>query len=305
MLLSKKVGIHRVISGTWRHFLYNVIICTTTYVGYYFVNSPDWDFPILLPTVLGTALAFFIGFNNNQAYDRWWEARKIWGEIVNDSRSWARQIWYFTASKDEGSKADTNIRTKAAVRRHIAFLYALRAYLRDEAISDDELAYLEPDDIQDISAERNKHSAILNLQTKELDAMYKDGLLDGFQFMELSGILTRFSDEMGKSERIKNTVFPTIYNFYTYIFIWIFIITVTVVSEEHLGAWAILVGVLIGYVYLTSHKIGKSLINPFENIPSSVPINQITRTIEINLLELIRDDHIPEPYKSIDGEYVM
>ena len=301
MLLSKKVGIHRVISGTWRHFLYNVLICTTTYVGYYFVNSPNWDFPILLPTIMGTALAFFIGFNNNQAYDRWWEARKIWGEIVNDSRSWARQILYYTGNESDNKSRN---RAKLAIKRHIAFLYALRDYLRDEPIEGYK-PYLSNEDIDAIAKQRNKHSAILNLQTQELEAIYREGVIDGFRFTELSGILTRFSDEMGKSERIKNTVFPTIYNFYTYIFIWIFIITVTVVSEEHLGAWAILVGVLIGYIFLTSHKIGKSLINPFENIPSSVPINQITRTIEINLLELIEDDHIPEPYESIDGEYIM
>lgn len=294
MLLSKKIAIHRVISGTWRHFLFTILICTATYIGYYYINSPNWDFPVLLPTILGTALAFFIGFNNNQAYDRWWEARKIWGEIVNDSRSWARMMCFYS----NGNGAEK------AIRRHLAWLYALNEYLREN--SDKKYhAYLSNEEIAIVEGQSNSHNAILNLQTQELEKLYKAGVIDGFRFVELSGILTRFSDTMGKSERIKNTVFPTIYGFYTYIFIWIFIIAVTVVSEEHLGVWSILVGVLIGYVFLTSHKIGKSLINPFENIPSSVPINSITRTIEINLLELLKADDIPDPYPSVDGEYIL
>lgn len=299
MLLSKNIGIHRVISGTWRHFIYSVLICTATYIGYYFVNSPNWEFPVLLPTILGTALAFFIGFNNNQAYDRWWEARKIWGELVNDSRSWARQIWYYT-----GQDSFNEHRKATMIKRHIAFLHTLRDFLRNVPL-ESYVNYINEEDKNAILNQSNKHSALLNLQTRDLEELYEEGIIDGFRFTELSGLLTRFSDEMGKSERIKNTVFPTTYGFYTYFFIWIFIITVTIVTEEHLGIWSIVVGVLIGYVFLTSHKIGKSLINPFEDIPSGVPINQITRTIEINLLELIGEKVIPEPYPPVDGEYVM
>ncbi len=304
MLLSKNIALHRVISGTWSHFIYSVLICTATYIGYYYVNSPNWDFPVLLPSILGTALAFFIGFNNNQAYDRWWEARKIWGELVNDSRSWARQIWYYSGADANKKSPDLNDRIVKMIKRHIAFLHALRDNLRNAPL-ESYTSYLSESDLKEIAPQGNKHAAILNLQTKELEALYVEGIIDGFRFSELSGILTRFSDDMGKAERIKNTVFPTTYGFYTYFFIWIFIISVTVVTEEHLGVGSIIVGVLIGYVFLTSHKIGKSLINPFENIPSGVPVNQITRTIEINLLELIGDQNIPEPYPSVDGEYVM
>lgn len=304
MLLSKNIGIHSVISGTWKHFLFTGIICTVTYIGYNFVNSPNWDFPILLPSILGTALAFFIGFNNNQAYDRWWEARKVWGEIVNDSRSYARQLLYYTKNDPNDAQNKWSPQVEQAIKRHIAWLYALNEFLRDNSEKKYH-AYLSQEDIDYIEGQSNKHNALLNLQTKELENLYAKGLIDGFRFMQLSGILTRFSDTMGKSERIKKTVFPTIYGFYTYLFIWVFIVTVTVVSEESLGIWAILVGMLIGYVFLTTHKIGKSLVNPFDNIPSSVPINQITRSIEINLLELLEAKDIPDPYPSVDGEYVM
>jgi len=78
----------------------------------------------MVPSVLGTALAFFIGFTNNQSYDRWWEARKIWGALVNDSRTWSRQILNYTSITNDISEKELNsIRTKV-IHRHIAFLYA-------------------------------------------------------------------------------------------------------------------------------------------------------------------------------------
>jgi putative membrane protein len=84
-----------------------------------------------------------------------------------------------------------------------------------------------------------------------------------------------------------------------------FIVFVTFVAAQTMGPWSILTGVLIGYVFLTIQKIGQSLLNPFEEIPSGIPLNQITRTIEINLLEMLGEVVIPKPVESINGEYIM
>lgn len=135
--------------------------------------------------------------------------------------------------------------------------------------------------------------------------LYSTNRIDGFKFLELNKMLINFCNEMGQSERISNTVFPTTYNFYIKAFIWVFIISVTMVTAQTVGAWSIMLGVFIGYVFLTIHKIGQSLINPFLNMPTGIPLNQITRTIEINMLQTIEESEIPNPIESVDGEYIM
>ncbi|MEJ4088842.1 bestrophin family protein [Galbibacter orientalis] len=307
MLISKKVNIYRILSGTWRHFFYEIVACVSAYFVYRYVESIHvFDSIIvssIIPTILGTALAFFIGFNNNQAYDRWWEARKIWGALVNDSRSWARQVFYYIEDLGGSSDLINPIKVKL-IYRHIAFLYALKDNLRNDA-EEQYRIYLSAEDYEAISKESNKANALLNLQTKDIEALSKNKSIDGFKFLELNKMLVNFCDEMGMSERIKNTVFPTTYNFYTRVFVWIFIISVTWSAVDDMGAWSIIVGILVGYIFLTTHKIGMALLNPFDNIPTGIPLNQITRTIEINLLELLKEQNIPEPVQSVNGEYIM
>jgi putative membrane protein len=118
-------------------------------------------------------------------------------------------------------------------------------------------------------------------------------------------MIVRLCDGMGKSERIKNTVFPTTYHYFTRLFIWLFVILITIVCTETVGAWSIVLGWLIGFVFHTTHLIGLSLLNPFEAIPSGIPLNQITRTIEINLLEMLGESEVPQPIQPTNHEYVM
>jgi putative membrane protein len=302
MILSEKVSIYRIISGTWKHFLLNVSACIVAYLLFKFFSIPDFEIPVLIPTILGTALAFFIGFNNNQAYDRWWEARKIWGALVNNSRTWARLIVHFPDYNIDTE--EVQLKAKTFVYRHISFLYALKQVLRNS--NDEEYkTYISDEDMAYIESESNKANALLTLQTRDLNDLYASNAIDGFKFLELNKTLDNFCSEMGKSERISNTVFPTTYNYYTRIFIWVFIVFVTLVTAQSIGIWSILAGTLLGFVFLTTHNIGRSLLNPFEEISTGIPLNQITRTIEINMLQTLKVKEIPKPVESIKGEYIM
>ncbi|MDW7692801.1 bestrophin family ion channel [Flammeovirgaceae bacterium SG7u.111] len=304
MIITKKVRITRIIAGTWKNFLFIFATCVLSYFFNEYVLKLHIVFPGIIPTILGTALAFFIGFNNNQAYDRWWESRKIWGGLVNDSRTWARQIIQFTTENDVVSKNELDELRKGAVLRHLAFLYALKEKLRS---SQDNYyrKFLKETEIERIEKESNKHNAILTLQSEKLDEIYSKKLIDGFQFLELNKILIAFCDGMGKSERIKGTVFPTTYQYYSSLFTWLFIISVTIVTSNTIGPWGILFGQTIGYVFVTISAIGRALLNPFDPTPSGIALDQITRTIEINLLETIGEKEIPQPVASIDNEYIM
>lgn len=303
MLIVHNIRLSRILRNTWQVDLIMIFSCTGAYLTRAFLIKHNFEIPAIIPTVLGTAIAFFIGFNNNQAYDRWWEARKIWGSLVNDSRSWARSIITYI-SQNETSDQEFKALKDRMVRRHIGFLYALKAKLRD-AVDENYQQYLDEADLKEINLHSNVHNAILTLQSRDLQQLNKDGLIDGFRFMELNKLLVNFSDHMGRAERIKNTVFPTTYNYFTKVFIWLFVVSLTLVVSHEAGVWAIFIGWLVGFVFVSTQINGMSLIDPFENNSSSVPLNQITRTIEINLLEMIGAEKIPAPVKPINDEYIL
>ena len=304
MLISRTVRIGRIVSGTWRYSIFDICTCIASYYTNEYFVSNHFDFPGVIPTVLGTALAFFVGFNNNQSYDRWWEARKIWGAIVNDSRSWARQVIQYTSASERLPENELQGVRREAIIRHIAFLYALKENLRKSSSKEFE-NFLSEQELAAVEQESNIPNAILSRQSKAIEDLYKKEAIDGFRFIEMNRMIVNFCDEMGKSERIANTVFPTTYNYYTRAFIWVLIVSITMVTANSIGMWSILFGTLVGYVFLTTHSVGLALVNPFEPLATGVPLDQITRTIEINLLEMLGESEIPEPIQIVDGEYVL
>ncbi|GGI23167.1 bestrophin family protein [Pedobacter mendelii] len=296
MLLIQNIRLSRILRNTWHVDLIMIASCTAAYLVREYLIAHHFEIPSIIPTVLGTAIAFFIGFNNNQAYDRWWEARKIWGALVNDSRSFTRALINYVDND--------NITVKKMIYRHIAFLYALKANLRG-AVDEIYIKYLTEEDLKEIELHNNAHNAILNIQSRDLQKLSKSGDIDGFRFIEINEMLTRFSDSMGMSERIKNTIFPTTYTYLTKVFIWLFVVTFTLVISQSAGIASIFLGWLIGFVFVSTQINGMSLVNPFENNSAGVPLNQITRTIEINLLQMLGEKDIPEPIKPINEEYIL
>lgn len=295
MLITQRVRLTRIVSGTWRQGAWVILTCTLAYVGNLFLLKPHFEFPALVASLLGTALAFFIGFNNNQAYGRWWEGRIIWGGLVNESRTWARLCITFFG---EGE------RSQRLVRRNISFIYALKDFLRGGK-NGTWRSYLSDAERDVIQGTRNRHNAILLMQGRELQEAYAAKRIDGYQLLELERALSNLTNEMGKAERIKSTVFPTTYNYYTQWFVMLFIISITAVLGNSIGPWSILFGWLIGYVFLTIHAIGAALLDPFEPMPTGVALDQISRNIEINLLEMLGGKELPAPVASVNGEYVL
>ncbi|WP_129716824.1 bestrophin family protein [Pedobacter sp. SYP-B3415] len=297
MLLVQNIRFSRILRNTWQVDLIMIVSCTAAYLIREFLIAHHLEIPSIIPTVLGTAIAFFIGFNNNQAYDRWWEARKVWGALVNDSRSWARGLIHYVDPADI-------VLARAMVFRHIGFLYALKAALRGE-VQNFRAEYLTVEDELAIAGHSNLHNAILSLQSRDLQRLAQNKSIDSFRFIEMNELLVKFSDEMGMSERIKNTVFPTTYSYLTKVFIWLFVVSFTLVISQSMGVWSIFMGWIIGFVFVSTQINGMSLVNPFENNSASIPLNSITRTIEINLLQMLGEKNVPAPVKPINDEYIL
>jgi putative membrane protein len=301
MLITQNFRLIRILKTTWKVDFLIITVCATTYFLHQITPNPI-KLSGALATLLGTAIAFFVGFNNNQAYDRWWEARTIWGGLVNDSRSWTRNILHNLLGNEQGEQL-TSVK-KQMIRRHLGFVYALKEGLRGKPDGYYK-SFLTPEDVEQVKKETNLPNAILALNAVSLQHLSDSGVIDGFRFMQLNQLLTQFTDHMGKCERIKNTVFPTSYVFYTRLFIFMLTIFITLILTDTIGAWSILIGWIFGFVFHITHQNGMYLMNPFEEIATGIPLNQIARTIEINLLQMMGEKDVPAPEKPIDNEYYL
>ena len=227
------------------------------FLGYYFLRIP-WA-PL---AVIGTAVAFIVGFRNNASYDRIWEARKIWGGIVNTSRTWGMKTRDMISNKHaKNVKTDlelTKIR-KRLVYRHIAWMTALRHAMRTQkkwedfgkdrsdrswmhmlnipeykvSLEEELIGLIDEDERKYVLSKTNKATALLFQQSNDLHKLHEEGLIWEFSFLELENVLGELFIHQGKSERIKNFPYPRQYASLAYYLVKLFVVLLPfgIVSE--------------------------------------------------------------------------
>lgn len=255
------------------------------------------DIPIQIATTLGIAISVLLSYKINQSYDRWWEARKIWGAIVNDSRTLVLQLQMYV-DKD-------HILLKKTAHAQIAWCYALGRALRKQDPLEDLSDLLEKQELEALKKHANIPLGIMQLQTNAVRELFAQGVLDQFSRTQLEETLNRLVASMGKCERIKNTVFPTTYRQGLHIAIYLFAIFLT--SSVPLRLHVLLevsILVTISMVFFFLEKVAYRLQDPFENFPTDTPVTSISRTIDINIRQLLGEGEIPEPLATKDF-YVM
>ncbi|EMR03928.1 bestrophin family protein [Cesiribacter andamanensis] len=247
--------------------------------------------PFQLPTVLGTAISLILAFNINQSYDRWWEARKVWGAIVNDSRTLILQLQQFTEPVQEQAA-----RLQQMANRQIVWCYSLGQSLRGQPpLTAEQEALLSPDDLAFAGGQSNTPYALLMLHARDLKALYRDKALNSFQQIQLDGTLTRLCDAMGKAERINNTVFPVTYRIFIHFFIYLFLVILSLALVETVGILEILILPLIASTFFLIEKTARHMQDPFRNKPTDTSVTAIARTIEINIRQVLQEPHVPRP----------
>lgn len=255
------------------------------------------EMPLNVPTFLGTAISVLLSFKMSQSYDRWWEARKVWGAIVNDSRSFVLQLQNFIADKDHPA-----IRRMAY--RQIAWCYSLGQSLRGLDPLQSLEQYLGTEDITYIARHNNKALAILQLNIDELKQLKLEKQLDSFSHVQLDSTLVRFCDSMGKAERINNTVFPVTYRLFLHAVIYLFVVTLSLSLKNVKPIFETPLLLLISAIFLLLQKTAYHLQDPFKNRPSDIPVTSIARTIEINIRQLMGETDVPKPVQP-DTFYVL
>lgn len=286
--------------------------------------------PFLPLSTIGTAVAFYVGLKNNASYDRFWEGRKIWGGVVNISRTFAASILSYVEPEAEGDALSPE--QKRLIYRHLAWINALRLQLRKtsrlengparstaarlkrhaEAMRmdwDKELSpFLDAAELAEVTKRQNSATHLLARQAKELAALQHQERLNVFHHTELMNQIEEMYALQGKSERIKNTPFPRQYaefsRLFTYVFCFFVPFGLLDVFGDHIENLSkvesylpalpmIAASALITWVYLTLEGVGDASEDPFERSMNDVPLNALCRTIEIDLRELLGESDLP------------
>ncbi|MBP1221879.1 bestrophin family protein [Flavobacterium sp. 1355] len=236
--------------------------------------------PLSITTVTGTIVALLLAFRTAQSYDRWWEARKVWGEIVNESRTLIRQVKQFFPAED-------NTVTEFA-NRQIIWCYALSESLRKQTFSVKVQAYL---DAQKISA-NNIPSKLLTKHSEHLKEASHNLSLDPIKQAQIDSTISRLNDSMGKCERIKNTIFPRSYSFLIHFLIYVLASILPFGLDDIFPFTEIAIAIIIPLILLAVEETAIIMQDPFENRPTDVPMTALSNTIENNIMEIITDEKV-------------
>jgi len=302
MYVSKHISLFALATSNWKPpFLILCIAAAITTLNLELLHNYV-SVSMSVVTGFSTAISLFIAFFTNQAYDRWWEARKIWGSFINDSRSFGRMVKTFPVLAEDGSHVTS--KQQRLIRRHIAFLYAVKERLRQETTRE-YAVHLSDTDASRVSGSSNVGNALLELQSEDINTPEFAEQIDVIRVAQINEMLNRFSTSMGMAERIKTTVFPAYYAAMIQTSLWVFVLVFPLALSEQVGYWAVLFSSLLTIVFTKIFQEGKNLLNPFEGRPSDTPMSSIIRTIEINLLEQIGEKDLPAPLEPVDGRYMM
>ncbi len=334
MHAGRRFAFSAVVHWTRRDILYYLIWAAVPTCLFHFLGWTWLTIPWVPIAMIGTAVAFIVGFKNNATYNRLWEARQIYGAIVNSSRSWGIMAMDFICAPAHGNEnAEVRDARVRLVHRHIAWLHALRFQLRtprawehmikvynrehrkyytveeqDGAKLVDVIDGLVPTAEKDLVLGRsNVATQLIAQQSHDLRLLNAQGLLHELRQVEMENMLVDLYGQQGKCERIKNFPYPRQYATLNLMFVRLFN---GLVPFGMLGEFAKLGGsfvwltipftALVAWVFIMMERIGESTENPFEGSVNDVPITAMTRSIEIDLREMLGERDVPKPLAPVN-----
>ncbi|QQS28953.1 MAG: multidrug transporter [Sphingobacteriales bacterium] len=309
-----------------RRDIYVLVILATIPTVLFQVFDLKWiAIPWVPVALVGTAAAFIVGFKNTQTYNRLWEARQIWGAIVNTSRTWGMM------SKDFVNADKSEI--EQLIYRHCAWLTALRFQLRkpqswensnkkhnieyrnfysvpewESTIEEELKKYLSDDEHNYIVVKKNRATQLIALQSKHIKQLRAEGKIEHYEYVELERRLADLYDHQGKCERIKNFPYPRQFASINLFFVWLMVVMLPfgMLNEfqklgEHFVWLTIPFTVIVSWVFTSMEKVGEATENPFEGGANDIPMAALSRTIEIDLRDMLDENQLPNPIASTNN----
>ncbi len=296
MIVARRLDAPRILRSVGRP-LAVLLAYDIAVTALYAVWGQHWlavqDLPMSL---LGSALAVILGVRNNVAYARWWEARSLWGSAVNNSRSFARGVLAMLG----GGEAHA-ARKAALVRLQIAWAQALRLALRRQDPWG-ELERLLPAAMLDrVRGAANVPAALQAELGRLLAEADQAGGLDSIRLAALDGTLSELANAQGGLEKIKNTPLPRQFEQFPRVFVGAYCLLLPIGLLHDLGAATPVGSTVIGFAFYVLDQIGRDLEDPFEGTVHDVPMAAITRTIEVDLRQMLGEREAPRALAPVDG----
>ena len=313
MIIKRNFSPLKVWSYIWQQVAFTGLWSLLVWSVFYFSGFREVALHFTPIGVLGSALAIFVAFSNNSAYGRWWEARLIWGGIVNSSRVLARLVITFTDSHahQENYRQERGEAFKVSmVYKIMGWVHALRFHLRGEEDLWPEISpFFSGEEYAELSRTQNKPNYIQLLMGRQIYRAMADGTLGGFDSFQIEGQLLALANYQGAAERIKNTPLPRQYDYFTRVFVLLFAALLpfgllSFFTTENLFSLSWLVvplSVLIAGVFTIMERTGAANEDPFENRITDVPLTALCNTIERDLRELLGEKELPEKMQPVDG----
>lgn len=228
-------------------------------------------------SLVGFVLSLLLVFRTNTAYDRWWEGRKKWGELVNNSRNLALKISVLTIDDQ----------TKNYFSRMISnYAIAMKEHLREGVITEE--LDLTPDEIKEIESYEHKPNYIISMLYKKLDELKTNGQLSEENYIVIDVNLKSFSDIIGACERIKNTPIPYSYSMFFKKFIFIYVTTLPLAFVYSFGYYSSLVSIFVFYVLVSMEILAEEIEDPFGKDDNDLPTDSLSQKIKSNVQEILR-----------------
>ncbi|MCW2035681.1 MULTISPECIES: bestrophin family protein [Xanthomonas] len=291
MIIDVKPRVTDVFLQVWRTlavlFVWDVLVTIIYYVL-------PFRAPALPLTIFGSALALFLGFRANSTYQRWWEGRVLWGQMINASRNLVRLCVSVLSAPDAAAVG------RSIALRQVAYVHALRCQLRRLPVGVELEPRLGADEVAAVVTRTNVANGLLDTTGRAVEQARRDGWIDSIQQASVERILVDIANAQGGMERLKNTPLPYQYRFYPNLFTRVFCILLPIGLVETLQYATPVGSTVAGLMFLAVLKIGDELVDPFANTIHDLPLDSMCRTVEIDALQAI-GERAPEPLQPVDG----
>ncbi|ASK31578.1 hypothetical protein CEY12_16300 [Chryseobacterium sp. T16E-39] len=279
MLLNKRLSIWYFINEIKSQILFIFIFAVCIGLLDLLPGFRKISLPLNVPALVGTAVSLLLAFRTSQSYERWWEARIVWGAIVNDSRTLTRLVMQFLPEKE----------TREFAERQIIWTYALGESLRKLPFSNRVQEYIDTHQIRAL----NIPNALLDEHSRQVREAASVKSISEFQQLQLNDAITKLCDSMGKCERLKNTVFPRSYSILVHILIYVFAAILPFGLDDNQLIVEIAITILVPTMFIAIERTSIIMQDPFENTPVDTPMTSLAQTIEINIRQMIGEKNVP------------
>jgi putative membrane protein len=250
-------------------------------------------------SLIGLALAIFLGFRNGAAFDRYWEGRKLWGDLLHRARTLARQLQTLTALEQPARYNDRADPRTRIVLRTIALAHALRHQLRDSDPRAELGRWIGADEL---AAVRQPGAAsLLTRNGRDLGQLLRAGQLEPNLAAQIDATLGGLCADVAGCERIRNTPIPFAYTLLLHRTAYLYCFLLPFGLVETIGAMTPLVVAIVAYTFFGLDALGSEIEEPFGTEPNHLPLDALCRTIEIDLLRALDAPEIPLPLAAQDG----